>query len=587
MDSSVLTASVSSSAWNVTELPAAAAGAAMLPRLSRKARRCLAFRVKRVGRTDSTRCHRLECSATAAPADATRKLTTKSAVARMKVPQLKDELDIRGLSTEGLKPDLVERLWESMQSGNGGFVMDFEQPGPANDSPPAEELAADNLPSSSDQEGSLSEDYGEDNATGFELVFLGTSSGVPTIARNTQAIALRLDKWLWLLDCGEATQHRMLRSRILKPGKIQRIFITHMHGDHIFGLPGVLCSILNSRVHSRVLAASPIYVYGPPGISQYVRMAMELSATNLSTPIYVFDLVESVTMVQPIAVDKQNRLFVGQIGPDGSGSTPPSSTSLNGRAQTNPDSRDFRLKPRAAAPQRNSYSQASAEGGPTWTIVKEDGMTVTAAPLRHRVRCFGYVFDEEDSPRQMLVDKAVSMGLPPGPLYKQLKAGKSVKTPAGNTIHPDQVLGPGRKGRKVVLLGDTRDSSAIAAAAHGADLIVHEATFENELYDKALIAGHSTAGMAGKFASRIAARQLVLTHFSARYEAYRTSGDGEDVEMRFADDSRAVELLIRQAQAAFPDGKVSAARDYLRIPVPRYDHGTAEQQPVTTNKFDI
>src|SRR5690625_5642599 len=78
----------------------------------------------------------------------------------------------------------------------------------------------------------------------MELVFLGTGAGVPSKNRNVSAIALTLLQELneiWLFDCGEATQHQILNTSI-KPGKISKVFITHLHGDHIYGLPGFLSS---------------------------------------------------------------------------------------------------------------------------------------------------------------------------------------------------------------------------------------------------------------------------------------------------------------------------------------------------------
>ena len=82
--------------------------------------------------------------------------------------------------------------------------------------------------------------------TGLEITWLGTSSGAPTFSRNVSATAVRTKDEVWLFDCGEATQHQMLRCGV-KLSKISRIFITHMHGDHIFGLPGLLCAISACR----------------------------------------------------------------------------------------------------------------------------------------------------------------------------------------------------------------------------------------------------------------------------------------------------------------------------------------------------
>jgi ribonuclease Z len=119
-----------------------------------------------------------------------------------------------------------------------------------------------------------------------EITFLGTSSGVPTRSRNVSSIALRLPQRgeVWLFDCGEGTQHQLLRSE-LRSSQITRIFITHMHGDHIFGLMGLLASCgLAGKPH-------PITLYGPAGLAEYLKACQRYSQTRFSFPIKV-EIVE-------------------------------------------------------------------------------------------------------------------------------------------------------------------------------------------------------------------------------------------------------------------------------------------------------
>jgi len=115
-----------------------------------------------------------------------------------------------------------------------------------------------------------------------QITFLGTSSGVPTRSRNVSSVALRLPQKaeFWLFDCGEGTQHQILRSD-LKISQLTRIFITHMHGDHIFGLMGLLATC--------GLAGNPdrIDIYGPPKLDEYLRACSRYSSTHLSYPIQV------------------------------------------------------------------------------------------------------------------------------------------------------------------------------------------------------------------------------------------------------------------------------------------------------------
>jgi ribonuclease Z len=116
----------------------------------------------------------------------------------------------------------------------------------------------------------------------LQITFLGTSSGVPTRSRNVSSVAVKLSQRaeIWLLDCGEGTQHQVLRSD-LKISQIRRIFITHMHGDHIFGLMGLLASC--------GLAGNPekIDIYGPPGLDGYLEACRRYSQTHFSYPIQV------------------------------------------------------------------------------------------------------------------------------------------------------------------------------------------------------------------------------------------------------------------------------------------------------------
>lgn len=116
----------------------------------------------------------------------------------------------------------------------------------------------------------------------MEITFLGTSSGVPTRSRNVSSVALRLPQRaeLWLFDCGEGTQHQFLRSD-LKVSQLTRIFITHTHGDHIFGLMGLLasCGLAGS--------GQPIDIYGPDGLQEYIKACAKYSHLHLSHRVQV------------------------------------------------------------------------------------------------------------------------------------------------------------------------------------------------------------------------------------------------------------------------------------------------------------
>ncbi|SDW76614.1 RNAse Z [Marininema mesophilum] len=117
----------------------------------------------------------------------------------------------------------------------------------------------------------------------MEWIFLGTGAGVPSLDRNTSSTALRFTETggnIWLFDCGEGTQHQILESPV-RLSRVDRIFITHLHGDHIFGLPGVL----GSRSFHGV--TTPLTLYGPKGLTEFVEINLRTSGTHLRYPLMI------------------------------------------------------------------------------------------------------------------------------------------------------------------------------------------------------------------------------------------------------------------------------------------------------------
>ncbi|TDM03559.1 ribonuclease Z [Macrococcus hajekii] len=124
----------------------------------------------------------------------------------------------------------------------------------------------------------------------MEITFLGTSAGLPTKERNTQTTVLNLSPFLnefWLFDAGEAAQHQILHTKI-KLGKLRAIFITHMHGDHVFGLPGILTSRSFQGGENKKLT-----VYGPPGIRSFIETTLKLTASHLNYPLEIIEVSDA------------------------------------------------------------------------------------------------------------------------------------------------------------------------------------------------------------------------------------------------------------------------------------------------------
>jgi ribonuclease Z len=184
------------------------------------------------------------------------------------------------------------------------------------------------------------------------------------------------------------------------------------------------------------------------------------------------------------------------------------------------------------------------EGG---ALVDLDAAVVEAVPVDHGMPALGYCLREAARPGAFHPQRAAEIGVPEGPLFGKLQHGESVTLESGRRVEPHEVLGPPRPGRKLVLSGDTRPCDAIRRAAQGADLLVHEATFEERDLPRAKETRHSTAREAAELARSAGVRRLALTHFSSRYE-------------------ERLQQLGDEARAEFPT--VELAYDGLTIEIP-------------------
>ncbi|WP_194714112.1 MBL fold metallo-hydrolase [Noviherbaspirillum soli] len=284
----------------------------------------------------------------------------------------------------------------------------------------------------------------------MEIQFLGTSSGTPTRSRNLSALALRAEasrQWC-LIDCGEATQHRILRTS-LSLMTLRAVFITHIHGDHCYGLPGLLASagMLNR--------SETLSVIGPPSIGRFIDCVLETTGLHLPYPLQ-FISVEALVDTQPL-----------------------------------PD------------------------------------LAVRATALSHRVPSYAYSFCEKAVEGKLDVDKLRRDAVPAGPGWGRIQQGRELTLPDGRTIHArDYLLAP-RKPRKIIVGGDNDSPGLLAAEAADADVLVHEATYTQAGLDKVGPGPqHSSAGAVARFAGEAGIRNLVLTHFSPRYQEQDTARNG-------------------------------------------------------------
>lgn len=272
----------------------------------------------------------------------------------------------------------------------------------------------------------------------IRVVFLGTSGSVPTLKRSLPSVVVQGPKEQWMFDCGENTQRQMMAAKVSFHKKL-KVFLTHLHGDHVLGLPGILQTMaLMDRKES-------VQVFGPVGIKDFLVCTKESLNFGLTFPVEISEIL--------------------------------------------------------------------AEG----VICDEEEYSVTAVKSNHAVESYAYAFVEKPRPGKFYPKKAIALGIPAGELWSKLQNGEEIKMTDGKLVKPSDVMGPLRAGRKIVYTGDTRPFEAFGKLAEGADLVVHDCTFDDSLAEKAAVDGHSTPSQAAGDAKAANAKLLVLSHISARY----------------------------------------------------------------------
>ena len=301
-----------------------------------------------------------------------------------------------------------------------------------------------------------------------KIVILGSGGTIPTLSRNLPAMAIQCDGRIFLFDCGEGTQTQIVRAK-LSMGKLEGIYISHLHGDHVTGLPGLLMTMGQApREH-------PLQITGPPGLAEFIE---------------------------------GNSRILG-------------------------------------FPQQFPIDVRETTGG---VLYEDNQLKIDSVPAKHSCFTLAFALIEHERPGRFLVDEAQQLGIPDGPLYGRLQAGHPVTLDDGREIQPEQVMGPSRRGRKIVYATDTRPCDQVTRLAYEADVLIHDGMFDDELRDQAHLKQHSTVVQAARVAKRAKVGRLVLTHLSSRYLQDKP--------------------LVQQARKVFPSTKM--ARDLTEITVPMY-----------------
>ena len=270
--------------------------------------------------------------------------------------------------------------------------------------------------------------------SGIEVVFLGTGGSLPTKGRGLPSVAIRRDGELLLFDCGEGTQRQMMHAG-LGFNRPTSIFISHLHGDHLLGLPGLL------QTMSSLVRDKPLDIFGPKGLAGFLKALYGTLGFTATFPVRINETRPGETV------------------------------------------------------ERTDYS-------------------VRTALAKHDITCLAYAMEEHDRPGHFHPDKARRLGIPEGPLWKELQYGKTVKVD-GKTVEAKSVTGPPRPGLKVTYAIDTRPCQAVKQLAKESDLLMHDGGFALDRKEKAREYFHSTAEEAATLAKAAKCRRLALVHISA------------------------------------------------------------------------
>jgi ribonuclease Z len=424
-------------------------------------------------------------------------------------------------------------------------------------------------------------------------------------------------------------QLQIQRTTSIKPSKITKIFITHAHGDHSFGLPGLLCVMGNgnqnrdmnlqqNRNPGNTNEVQPIEIYGPEGLRMWLRVAIRYSVSRIVPPYVVHELMD-VPMAPEWEFNRRYKRYYyngfqhqqQQKQQDQNSNNDNNNRSSSSKGQWGlkrlgsddgtswiSQSKVLQIDPSPLYGEmdggRNIYPDynhpKSNDGAPVWTVIDDETVTVYAAPMSHTIPCVGYCIEEAPRPgrlRNEHVEPIVQRNLDllrvaglKNPMkvmgiLKNLKQNTAFTFPDGTIVTQNDAVEAARKGRKVVICGDTCDSRAMITLAKDADVVVHEATNSylpgvdtkrdvtyNDVTRDCIIHGHSTPQMAGDFCRKVNGKQLVLNHFSARYKG-DISPDSLSIMMR-------IEKLGMQT-SGLDESNIAAAWDFMILPIQQHE----------------
>lgn len=289
----------------------------------------------------------------------------------------------------------------------------------------------------------------------FELHILGCGSALPTTRHFATSQVVNVRDKLFMIDCGEGAQMQLRKSR-LKFSRLNHIFISHLHGDHCFGLLGLISTFgLLGRT-------AELHIHSPKGLETLFAPLLSFFCNGLGYKVVFHEF----------------------------------------------DTRTPEL------------------------IYEDRSVTVTTIPLKHRIPCCGFLFEEKPRPNHIIRDMVDFYKVPVYELNR-IKNGADYVTPEGEVVANARLTRPSDPPRKYAYCSDTIFRPSVVEQVKGVDLLFHEATFAQADQARAKETFHTTAAQAATIAREANAKKLVIGHFSARYE----------------DES----VLLKEAREVFPE----------------------------------
>jgi ribonuclease Z len=274
----------------------------------------------------------------------------------------------------------------------------------------------------------------------MKLTILGCYAATPRTITNPTSQVLEIKNRMFLIDCGEGTQVQ-LRKHKIKFSKINHIFISHLHGDHFYGLIGLVSTfMLLNRTND-------LHIYGPKGIKEVITMQLRLSNAWTNYGLYFHELESKESEV----------------------------------------------------------------------IYEDEKVLVKTIPLKHRIYTNGFLFMEKMGDRKLNIDVVQNLEIDPV-FYQKIKSGKDITLDDGRVIDNLQLTFEPEQPKSYAFCSDTIYDEELVNYVKGVTILYHESTFLESEAEKGVVTMHSTAKEAARIALKAKVEQLILGHYSTRYE---------------------------------------------------------------------